>query len=101
MALLDCLSPPTWHQCTRRQLSLHPKCPYGGTLSKAAGVEEDTEANRSDGHILAVRFADNRAPALHGMLRMISPRFSAFVTGHDKNLINQELSPNVRDTGGS
>ena len=70
----------------------------------SSGAEEDTEANRSDGHLLAVRFADNRAPSTawdvdNDFTQRNS--FSALVTGYDKNLIQSAVMKNFHPMDGT
>ena len=75
-----------------------------GALSRPTGAEGEKGASRSDGLLLAVRFADNRAPGTawdidNDFIQRNS--FSAIVTGHDKNLIQPAVMKNFHPMGGT
>ena len=75
-----------------------------GALSRPTGAEGEKGASRSDGLLLAVRFADNRAPGTawdvdNDFIQRNS--FSAIVTGHDKNLIQPTVMKNFHPMGGT
>ena len=75
-----------------------------GALSRPTGAEGEKGASRSDGLLLAVRFADNRAPGTawdidNDFIQRNS--FSTIVTGHDKNLIQPAVMKNFHPMGGT